>query len=327
MRLLRKSIAYIIFIVFFTAFFLLNDVLNNYIMKLELINSYNNTPYNDHAITFLIESYEGTTLELSGIESLQLLEGCVLLKYNPQKNTMHEVIYCDKEAIEITDSYISEDQWTFLSGEKIAVVGCSSSYSLGENVYNDGFTYVVSGVLEEHISDAVNYGIFYSNCDLREIDEQSGYVLTSNNPGNVKRAYKELINWLEEKNIAIKVIDIRNAEFSDFIEYNRMLDYLMICIVIFYVIFIYVIRLIWLRIKREEIFVLTILGYKYVKEKLYLQYISLWGISFILSSIFFLLLNENFYYGYLSVFRLSAAVLLIALLSTFKMYRNAKYLM
>ena len=168
MKLMRKLVSNIVFIGMFTSLFVVNIIIYNYIIKLELINSYNNTPYNN-AITFLFDSYKDVKINLCDIELQQLLEGCVLLKNNPKKNSMYEVIYCTQDAIEMELSVITEKQWTFLSDEKIAVVGCNSSYSMGENIYSDGYTYVVSGVLKEHLSEAVNYGIFYTNCDLKNV--------------------------------------------------------------------------------------------------------------------------------------------------------------
>ena len=117
--------------------------------------------------------------------------------------------------------------------------------------------------------------------------------------------------------ISIKEIDIRDAEFADIIVYNKLLNYLSVFMIVFYIIIIIFIRFVWLRIKRDEVIVLTILGYRFVKMRLYLHYMSLWGISFILSNIVFWLINK----------KLSIIILLIGLLSITKMYRSRKYLL
>jgi hypothetical protein len=318
MKSLKRKLPYAIFTVIFTVFFLANDMICNYLLRLSLINSYNNTPYSDYSVTFVMESQKGENIDLSEVLYNGLLEDCVLLKYNMKLSMYHEVVYCDTTAVKINGNLIFGND--FISGGKTAAAGIDAGYILGESVYIDGYTYVIKAILDRHISDGINYAVFFSDNDLCHVESRNSYVLTSANYKRVKGAYQALKDYLTGENIRMKEIEVRNAKFADYIGYHKMAYILVSLLLIFYAVLVFLARLIWLRIKWQEMFVLTLLGETRIGRNMALRYIGMWTIAFAISFGVFYVTVRNPYYGYSPIIRISAIILGTAVLTSIKMY-------
>ena len=301
------------FLCIFTAFLYVNSLLTNYMMKLQMTNSYNNTPYNAYAITFLIDGQNNKLLDLSNIVNENMLDECVLFKYNPGVQSIYEIIYCSQNAIRFQNA-ITWD-WDFTSKEKLAVVGIDSGYQPGDTILKDGKTYLIKGILERHISEAVNYGIFYTNCSLDSINVQYGYVITSKNYQSLKNAFTKLEEYFQNEEIAIKRIDVRNTEFGDFIRYDKIMLFILICLIFFYILLIFAAKKMWLIYKKPEIFVLTILGAIMPQTKAYLKYLIIWITAFMINTVVAFFTIDTFYFGYSPVLFVTFCILGIVFLS------------
>ncbi len=306
------------FLCIFTAFLYANILLINYFMKLEMTSSYNNTPYNAYAVTFLIEGHNHALLDLSDLAKENMLKECVLFKYNPEVQAIYEVIYCSPDAIRFQNP-LSWD-WDFTSKEKLAVVGIDSEYQSGDTILKDGKTYLIKGTLERHISEAVNYGIFYTNCSLDAINTQYSYVLTSKNYQSLKNAFTKLEKYLQNEEIAIKKIDVRNTEFGDFIKYDKMMLFILVFLILFYIFLIFAATKMWLIYRKPEIFVLTILGAAKPQTKVYLKYIIIWITAFIMNAFAVFFTIDTFYFGYSPVLCVTFGILGIVFLSVIPMF-------
>ncbi len=313
----RNNCGNFCFLCVFTAFLYTNILLTNYLMKLDVTSSYNNTPYNAYAITFLIDTKNNTPLDLSKIINNNILNECVLFKYNPEVQSIYEIIYCSQNAIEFHD--LLAWNWDFISKEKIAVVGIDSIYHPGDFFLKDEKSYLVKGTLERHISEAVNYGIFYTNCNLDCVDTQYSFVLTSKSSQGVKQAFKKLKEALLNEKIEIKEIDIRNAEFNDYIKYDNTMGFILIILVLFYVLLLFIAKKMWLIYKKPEIVVLTILGDKKLQAKVYLEYLAIWFCAIIISAMLVFFTIDIFYFGFLPVLSVTLGIVGMILLTVIPM--------
>lgn len=306
------------FVCIFTAFLYVNIMLINYWMKLEMTNSYNNTPYNAFAVTFLMDGQNPTLLDLSVLAKDNMLEECVLFRYNPEAQAIYEVIYCSPNAI-CFNHPVSWD-WDFTSKEQLAVVGIDSEYQYGDSILKSGKTYPVKGVLDRHICEAVNYGIFYTNCSLDALNLNESYVLTSSKNTSVKKAFAKLEEYLQGQDITIKKLDVRNTEYGDYIKYNEILLFILILLTFFYILLIFVAKKIWLLYKKPEIFVLTILGDRRPQVKAYMEYIIIWMLAFVINGILIFFTVDTFYFGYAQILFVTLGIFGMVLLSVIMMF-------
>lgn len=324
-RFFRNNGGYLCFLFIFTAFFYANALLTNYWLKLEMVNSYNNTPYNAYSKTFLMDSKENILLDLSDLGEHHMLEDCVLFRYHPEVQSIYEVIYCSEDAISLCNSNIS--QWNFISKEKIAVVGFHLDYKLGDIISRNDKDYLVKGILDKHISQAVNYGVFYANNEFNSVDTQYTYILTSQNYNSINNAFENLQHYLLDNNVEIKEIQIRDAEFKDYIKYDKIILFICLLLIMFYLLLISIAKKVWLKYKRPEILVLTILGDPFIKTKVYLPYILIWLSAFVLELLLVSCTVDTLYFGYYPITIVSLITLAVVLLSMIKMYKPNQYML
>lgn len=312
----RRVSCYLISTFFIFIIFLVSGIICNYWTKLELISSYNNTPYNKYAIYFIMSSLEREA-DLTDIQQNNLLSECALLKYNDDMLNMNEVLYCDKNIVESRDGKLLDLR--FDSGTPCAVVGIDSGYQIGEYVYNNGKSYEIIDIMERHIASAINSGVFYTNANLNIVSANDTYVLVSSNNKHIMENFINLVAFFKSKDITVKQIDIRNAQFTDFIHYNKTTICLFAFVVVFDIIFIYIIRHTWLKIKASEIFVLNLLGYMHIRRKLKIEYFSMWLCAYLLSLIIFIILKEKCYH-FKIIIELLTGILGCAFISAINIY-------
>lgn len=320
---MKKINVFVLSVLLLFTFFYLNELLCNYWITLGLINNYNNTPYNENALVFIISSPDTDTIDLKEIEHKNYLSGCVLLKYNNGNYKLNEVIYCADGVIGIKGM----EKLEFNSREKIAVVGIDSGYSIGANVFENGNTYSVLGLLEKHISNAVNTGIFYSNSDLSHVPIECTYVLTSKDKDMIAIAYANLEKLAESKNAKLKKIEVENVKFSDYVKYEGTAHILFIVLAVFYVLLIYLFRYIWIKIKTPEIFILNILGVSNNKIRVQTEYFTTWFLAYLLSIVLFFISFKDKCYDYKTIVVFATCILTIAFISVIDIYKVKKYIL
>lgn len=318
---MKKVNVYILLFLFLFTFFYLNELLCNYWITLEAVNAYNNTPYNKNAIVFIISSQNSDAIDFSALKHNNYLKDCALLKYNDGNYKLNEVIYCDNDIIEINGI----KELDFNSTKKIAVAGISSGYSVGSNIFQNGNSYPICGLLTKHISGAVNTGIFYSNNDLSHVPTESPYVLTAKHSEKIAMAYAKLKNLAETQNAILKKVEIRNPKFSDYVDYEETVHILLVVLLTFYIFLIYLFRYIWLKIKSPEIFVLNILGSPSIKFKMQKEFFSLWFFAYLSSITLFFIVLQDKCYDYKTIVSFATCILIIALVSMLGIYRDKKF--
>lgn len=238
------------------------QMLCNYLVRLELTDGYSNTPYHKDSIVFVFSAGDKDRIDLSGLEQEGFMPGSVLLKYNDGAFEWNEVIYGNGDG----------ETSGFCSGSKTAAAGADSGYAVGDTVVIDGAEYTVKEVLEEHISAAVNRGIFYSKCDLSRVPVHCAYVLTARDKDRIAGAYRELEAFGERHHFALKKLEISEAKFSDYVDYERQVAILLVILGLFSVCLNILLLFVWLRIKTPEIHVLHLLGYAHAKRRIWLEY-------------------------------------------------------
>ena len=320
---MKKINVFVLSVLLLFTFFYLNELLCNYWITLGLINSYNNTPYNENALVFIISSPDTDTIDLKELEQKNYLSGCVLLKYNNGNYKLNEVLYCADGVIGIKGL----EKLEFNSGEKIAVAGIDSGYSIGANVFENGNTYSVCGLLEKHISNAVNTGIFYSNNDLSHVPTECTYVLTSKDKDMIAIAYANLETLAESKNAKLKNIEVENVKFSDYVNYEGTAHILFFVLAVFYVLLIYLFRYIWIKIKSPEIFILNILGVSNNKIRIQTEYFITWFLSYLLSLVIFFISIKDKCYDCKTIVIFATCILTIAFFSVIDIYKVNKYIL
>ncbi len=282
-RLLRNHGVNACFLLAFTLFFYGNLLLLSHWMRLEFLNSYNNTPYNAYAVRFLLSSETQALLDLRELAAEGGLKQCVLFRSDRNSNSRYEVIYFDEASVAFQDKSISD--WDWASGTGYAAAGVDSGWRLGDVIVEEGKEYPVSGILDRHISEAVNYGVFYTDSRIDAVDLAGSYILTSQTNQNVKRAFSRLSDFLGKNEITVKKIYIRTAEFRDYIQYDQFLIPVLFFLALFYLLLIYAAKKIWSAYKKPDIFVRTVLGESSVSIKVSLEYLLLRLLAFILSII------------------------------------------
>lgn len=320
---MKKISTYILSFLFLVTFFYLNELLCNHLVTLKAVNTYNNTPYNKNAIVFIISSQYSVTVDFSELEHNNYLADCALLRYNDGNYKLNEVIYCDSKVIEIDGI----KELNFNSEKKVAVAGINSGYSIGTNIFQDGCTYPVCGLLPEHISNAVNTGVFYSNNDLSHVATETPYVLTAKYNEKITAAYVKLENLAETQNAHLKRIEIKEAKFSDYVNYNEMVFILLVVLLFFYVLLIYFFRYIWIKIKAPEIFVLNVLGAPNIKSRIQREYFLMWFLGYLFSITIFFITFKNKCSDCKTIVFFATCILVIALISVFGIYRNKKFIL
>lgn len=261
----------------FSIFIFVNLVLAINYMRLEISKSYNNSPFNSQAITFLIESDCKDKIDISFISGENKWENYVVFKYDDENQSEYEVVFCGRNVVSFEEKI--NWNWDFNSGENIAVVGYCSEYNIGDCFVKDGINYIVKGRLKKHISEAINYGIFYSKCQIDSIDAQGCYIISSKKSKKIKYGFSDLQDKLKKDNINLKIIEIRNAEFDDYIKIKNETLIIFLLVSVFYGLLLFVSKWIWNKYKEPELFVLNILGCKHSKLKINIQYIMIWLFS------------------------------------------------
>lgn len=291
-------------------FFYLSGMLWGHLVRLELQSSYDNTPYRKEAVLFLLSAQGTGSVDLTEAAKGSILSGCAVLRYDDESYGMYEVIYCDQDVI----GSHGLETFDFLSGEKSAVVGADSGYGIGDTVTVDGMSYSVEGILEEHISTAINTGIFYSRCDLSHVPTQEVYVLTAKDSGRIAGAYAELEELVKSKGADIRSREMARVRFSDYVNYRGVTIFLLGALGIFCIGLVYLFVNIWLRLKKPEIHVLNLLGYMHIGRKVWTEYCATWLSAFLLSLGVFCATSHELRYIIAPVLSVSLFLLIVMLI-------------
>lgn len=279
MKNIRRFYIPLCYAVIVFLFFNISEMLCVYIIRLELRSSYDNTPYRKEAVMFLLSAEGKEFIDLSEVVRDDLLDGCAVLRYDEESYRVNEVIYCDQDVIKIYDS----NKINFLSGQRAAWAGVDSGFSADDVVVVDGIAFPVEGVLERHISTAINTGVFYSYCDLSYVSTQEVYVLTAKNWKRIANAYNQLEELVKRKGAKIQSREMSRARFSDYVNYEGVMVFLLGVLSLFYVGLICLSAYIWFRLKTPEILVLKLLGYQHTRMRVWAEYFVICLSAFLLS--------------------------------------------
>lgn len=310
MKNVRRLYAPLGYTVMAFLFFYLSGLLWGHLVRLELQSSYDNTPYRKEAVLFLLSAQGSGSVDLTEAAKNGILSGCAVLRYDDESYGMYEVIYCDQDVVGIHGL----ETLDFLSGEKAAVAGAGSGYGIGDIVTVDGTSYPVKGILEEHISTAINTAIFHSHCDLSHVQTQEVYVLTAKDRGRIAAAYAELEEMIKSRSAEIRSRGMSRVRFSDYVNYRGMTVFLLGVLGIFYIGLIYLFVYIWLWLKKPEIHVLNLLGYVHIRRKVWTEYSATWLSAFLLSLGVFRATSHELRYIIVPVLSVSLVLLIVMLI-------------
>lgn len=299
-------------------FFYISEMLCGHWVRLELQSSYDNTPCRKEAVMFLLSASGTASIDLTEAAQNGILSGCAVLRYDDEPYGMYEVIYCDQGVIGIHGL----EALDFLSGEKAAVAGADSGYDIGDTATVDGMSYPVEGILEGHISTAINTGVFYSRCDLSYVQTRTAYVLTAKDSDRIADAYAQLEAWVKSKDAEILSRVISRVRFSDYVDYRGVTVFLLGVLGIFYIGLIYLFVYIWLRIKKPEIHVLNLLGYIHIKKKVWMEYSVAWLSAFLLSIGVFCATSHELRYIVVPVLSVSLCLLIVTLTGGYVFFKR-----
>lgn len=314
-------------------FFCLSGILCGHWTRLELLSSYDNTPYREDAVMFLLSAPGQAYVDLTEAAQSGILSGCAILRDDEEAYGTYEVLYCDGGVVGIAESDGRDGNGTersqgmeacdFGSGEKAAAAGADSGYALGDTVTVDGTAYPVKGILEEHISIAVNTGVFYSRGDLAHVPTGEVYVLTGKSGGRIADAYAELEALVQEKGAEIRSREVSKARYTDFVDYRGVTVFLLEVLAVFYMGLICLFAHIWLRIKGPEVHVLNLLGYGHTRRKVWAEYSVVWLAAFLLSLgvTYAASSRVQLRYGAIPVFGVSAGILILAVSGGYAFFR------
>lgn len=309
MKSVRRLYAPLGYTVMAFLFFYISEMLCGHLVRLKLQSSYDNTPYRKEAVLFLLSAPGTDSIDLTEAAQSGILSGCAVLRYDDESYGMYEVVYFDQGVIGINGL----ETLDFLSGEKAAVAGRDSVYGIGNTVTVDGMSYPVEGILEEHISTAINTGMFYSRCDLSHVQTQEVYVLTAKNSDRIAAAYEELEELVKSNGAEIRNREISRVRFSDYMDYRGMTVFLLGALGIFYIGLVYLFAHIWLRLKEPEIRVLNLLGYMHIRRKVWMEYSAAWLSAFLPSLGMFCAASHELRYIIAPVLRVSLFLLTVTL--------------
>ncbi|MCR4598531.1 MAG: hypothetical protein K5678_05830 [Acetatifactor sp.] len=264
----RKNRKIGLFFTFVVLFYLVMSVLINECTRLYLLNDYNNTPFKKNSVFFHVDA-DDVILD----KNLEyIFQKCVLIHLDGHYDK-YEVLYCDAGIIDLEEGSIPGNlqQW--------ALAGENNGREIGQKVLVNGKEYVVCGIVKKHLSEAVNNSVFYGrdSCPVLKTDES--YVITSPNDKDIEKAYHRLKDELSEKNISVKRINMRYAEFQDFVDYEKqfffwtsfLLLYVLLCLLAFWCI--------WLLIHKQEIKILYILGCEHIWLCITVKYLFVWFLA------------------------------------------------
>lgn len=315
-------------------FFWLSGILCGHWTRLEMVSSYDNTPYREDAVMFLLSAPAGQAfLDLTEAAQSGVLSGCAILRDDEEAYGMYEVLYCDGGVVGIagndgrdgngTEGSQGVESYDFASGEKAAAAGADSEYALGDTVMVDGTAYPVKGILEEHISIAVNTGVFYSRGDLAHVPTREVYVLTGKSGGRIADAYAELEALVQGKGAEIRSREMSKARYTDYLDYRGVTVLLLGVLAVFYMGMIWLFAHIWLRIRGPEVHVLNLLGYAHIRRKVWAEYSAVWLAAFLLSLgvTYAASSRVQMRYGAIPVFGVSAGILILAVSGGYAFFR------
>ena len=166
MKSIRRLYAPLGYMAVLFLFFYLSGILCGHWVRLELLSSYDNTPYREEAVMFLLTAQGQTSIDLTEAAEDGILSGCAVLRYDEESYGTNEVIYCDAGVIGIhgtgeiagnvgnvgNDGVVGSEgikdikgikesrdgeALDFLSGEKAAVAGADSGYAPGDTVRSE----------------------------------------------------------------------------------------------------------------------------------------------------------------------------------------------
>lgn len=250
---------YIKFIVFFIIFFVLTEsmlFIIDYIMHLRKMASYDNKPYSNASKIFVIKSDE-RSVDLSFLQEDNIMEDCVLLKYDSD-NGMYEVIWADLDSVKWKE--INVTGLDYKSQYTIAAVGIDVKKHINDKIEIEDNSYPVKAKLDRHISSAVNNGIFYTKCNIENVQTNLAYVLASSDDKTVKKAYGALCDLLAGKNVSVVEVKMDEAKLSDYISYVNSLKYMIYLLILFYICMGYLVYRLWKHINKKYVFINEILG-------------------------------------------------------------------
>ena len=310
---IKNNIVNIIFLIVIVGLFLGSTLFVNYIYKLQFTSSYNNTPYNGSAITFIMKSDEKPYINLNELIGTDVLDQCVLFQVGSEGESGYHVVYCSENAVDFKD-YQNWD-WNYVSGDKAVAVGIDVPYNIGDVIEINGKEYHVRGKLDRHISDAVNYGIFYTDSNFNSVSVNQRYIITSKSSTSVKKAFGGLKDALQSSNIRVKELDVRNTEYKDYIRYDGVIKVILILLCVFYILLVMIIGKLWIKSKSADMKVRKILGDKNIILKSYLKYVLLWIAAYALNTMVVLLSINAVYFGIYVYIAVTHAIIIIAVLT------------
>lgn len=303
-RLAPSGYVFLVFLLFYAS-----QALCAYWARLELLDGYSNTPYNRHSLVFMFRMEESGSVDFGEIAGSGKLSGCVVLRYNNGIYEYNEVMYSGGGM-----DGIQYGSFCFDMGEGIAAAGAESGYGVGDKIFLNGKCYVVTGILEKHISSAVNTGIFYSGYNSGEIPAGIPLVLTSKDKGKITRGYAALEELAKKGGFEIKKMETSSARYSGYVRYHEMTVLLFGILGVFCLGLILLLCYIWLRIKGPEIRVLYLLGYGHIRKKTLKEYLAAWSCAFLLSLGTFAATLRDEYCDFPFILALSGGILAVSCL-------------
>ncbi len=240
--------------------------------------SYNNTPYNGIAKYFKMKTDD--ELDLSFMQEDRILRNCAILDYDGINDEQYEVLYSqlDEEIVERRGG----EKYNFISSEAAIFVGSKVPYEIGEYIYIEDEKIQIVGKLYEHVSEAINYSVFYTYGNLEKVDTSKVYVMVSDDFFDIERSYERLSDRLLKEGIGIEELDIRDTHISDLIEYDIVLAILNILLMVLLVVGVYVSWKLWLIMHANYAKIWNLLGYGNIKRKLLGMYLMIWTVVFII---------------------------------------------
>ena len=210
----------------------------------------------------------------------------------------------------------------FNSKSKVVIAGEDSSYKIGEYFYCEGCGYLIEDILDEHISLGINEGVFYTKSNLEKVSLEKTYMITSRDKGKIKKAFENLRFFLEQKDVSIKEIYMRDAILGDYISYSKIMKTLLTVLLIFYLGAVFAFRYFWIKSKSTEIFVLNMLGNEKTKKKIIMEYLLLWSVSYLINMLIFFVGLRNTLLSEINIIPWSLCFLVGGYFSTVRIYKR-----
>lgn len=305
----RNYYLHILFVLLLTFLLYINALFITHYSVLQMTNSYNNTPYHSGAISFVFDTTNQPIIDISFLSSYFSDSNCILFKHDPSSYGTYEVVFCGRNSFKFKDTSCELD---FSSSKKQAFSGSNSRYHLSQTFTIGEHTYAIAGILDKHLSEAINRGVFYSNCDLASTESQGCYIWMSSIPIQTRHSFNDFVEILAKYNIEIKVVDVSFTEFQDYVNYKSALILLCIILIFFYILIIFSTSYLWGMRKHQELITLYLLGHSAPQKKICIEYIFCWLLAISMSFLIEVLTIHYISYSYIPVLAVSLLSIVIA---------------